>query len=118
MAEAGTPVLELGTIQTDGSLLVDSFPHPFTDFLVARSITLPSGVMGQATGQTAAGEGGHTHTDPQGGEITGGAHQHNVTVDVPVPAALAPLAAGDRVIVAWINGGTDVVVLDVVVSNG
>lgn len=33
------------------------------------------------------------------------------------PETLSPLQAGDRVLVAWVNGGTDPVIVDVVVST-
>ncbi len=84
--------LELGTILPDMSLLIDRFriPIPASEYLVCRSLRLPDPM---AT------------TEPGGGD----AHTHQV----PRPAELAALAAGDRVLVAWVNG-SDPVVVDVV----
>lgn len=85
--------LELGTIQPDMSLLVDRFkvPIPAGDYLVCRSLRLADPMVTTAPG----GGDGHTH-------------------QVPRPAELAPLAPGDRVLVAWVNNGSDPVVVDVV----
>ncbi len=92
----GPDALELATVQGDLSLLFDRFstPIPRGDYLVCRSLTLqdPMATTDEAGTET------HTHT-------------------VPRPAELAPLVAGDRVLVAWVNDGTDPVVLDVVVST-
>lgn len=84
-------VLELGTVQVDLSLLVDRFPIPIPpgDYLVCRHLTLPDPLV--ITEETEA----HTHV-------------------VPRPQKLAPLKPGDRVLVAWVNDGTDPVVIDVV----
>ncbi|MCL6597933.1 MAG: hypothetical protein K6T81_04265 [Alicyclobacillus macrosporangiidus] len=83
--------LELGTIQSDMSLKLDGFgaPIPQGHYLVCRSLTLP---------------------DPMAVTSPGGEN-------VPRPAQLAPLKPGDRVLVAWVNQGTDPVVIDVVVSS-
>lgn len=85
---------ELGTIQADGALLLDRFavPIPQGQYLVCRSLTLPSPLATTSAGGTD----GHTHT-------------------VPRPLQLAPLTSGDRVLVAWVNG-RDPVVVDVVVT--
>lgn len=86
------PALELGTIQSDGSLKLDTFSAtiPKSDYLILRHCTLPNPMA--------------TASD-------------NATV--PRPSQLAPPVAGDRVLCAWINGDSDIVVLDVVVSaNG
>lgn len=88
--------LELGTIQSDMSLKLDGFaaPIPKGHYLVCRSLTLPDPMAVTSP----AGTGPHTH-------------------NVPLPSQLAPLKSGDRVLVAWVNQGTDPVVIDVVVSS-
>ena len=113
--------LELGTIQDDMSLKLDRFavPIPKGDYLMCRSLTLPDPMTATVEGQGThphGPSGGHTqysgdgvHSHPN----TEGAHIH----DVVRPAQLAPLAPGDRVLVAWVNDGTDPVVIDVVVSS-
>ena len=85
--------LELGTIQPDMSLLLDRFQVPIPDsgYLVCRSLRLADPMVTTAPG------GGDAHT-----------HQ------VPRPAELAALVPGDRVLVAWVNNGSDPVVIDVV----
>lgn len=92
----GPDVLELGTIQADGSLLLDRFPWPIPrgEYLVCRSLTLPDPVAETGPG----GADGHTHP-------------------VRRPEGLAPLRPGDRVLVAWVNRGSDPVVIDVVVTS-
>jgi hypothetical protein len=96
-AVAASPdALELGTIQYDMSLKLDTFgvTIPQGHYLVCRSLTLQDPMV-----QTSqAGDPAHTH-------------------DVPVPPQLTPLKPGDRVLVAWVNQGTDPVVVDVVVST-
>ena len=89
-------VLELGTIQADMSLKTDHFerPIPKGEYLVSRSLTL----LDPMTHTTVAGQDAHIHT-------------------VIRPEQLSPLKPGDRVLVAWVNGGIDPVVIDVVVSN-
>lgn len=118
---ARADIIELGTIQDDMSLLPDRFqvPIPKGEYLVARHLTLQDPMT-----QTAAGQGTHPH-GPSGAHAqysgdgvhshpdTEGAHVH----DVNRPAELAPLAPGDRVLIAWANDGTDPVVIDVVLSS-
>lgn len=91
--------LELGTIQSDMSLKLDRFavPIPKGEYLICRSLTLPDPFA--------------TTTDATVGDH--GIHNH----DVPRPLQLAPLSPGDRVLVAWVNDGTDPVIIDVVVSS-
>jgi len=93
-AEGGSPAVELGTVQPDLSIRVDgwSVAIPKGEYLLARSLTLPDPMVQTGPG----GEYGHTHA-------------------VPRPAALAPLKPGDRVVCVW--AGSDLVVLDVVVSS-
>ncbi|WP_213997064.1 hypothetical protein [Tepidanaerobacter syntrophicus] len=112
--------LELGTIQDDMSLKLDKFniPIPKSEYLICRSLTLknpmtktvegqgthPHGPSGEHTQE--GGSGAHTHPE------TEGAHVH----DVICPPELKALKAGDRVLVAWVNGGVDPVIIDVVVN--
>lgn len=92
-------VLELGVIKSDMSLLLDRFPIPIPwgEYLVCRSLTLPNPMA--TTTLTSIGD----H----------GSHSHNV----PLPSQLSPLKPGDRVLIAWVNDGTDPVIIDVVVSS-
>lgn len=117
------PVLELGTIQADYSLIADSFPVPIpkADYMVCRSLTIdetipltstvpeqgmhghgPSGEHSQYSGS-----GQHSHPD------TEGSHNH----DILVPESMRSLKPSDRVLVAWINGGNRAVVIDIVFSG-
>lgn len=91
--------LELGMIQDDMSLKLDRFavPVPQGEYLVCRSLTLSDPMV--TTNEVTVGD--------------YGTHSHNV----PRPEQLAPLAPGDRVLVAWVNGGIDPVVIDVVVIS-
>lgn len=113
--------LELGTIQASMALLIDRFPIPIPrgEYLVCRGLTLSDPMT-----STPAGQGNHPH-GPSGGHTqqagdgvhahpgTEGTHQHAV----PVPAQLAALKPGDRVLVAWTNSGIDPVIIDVVVTS-
>lgn len=89
--------LELGTITVTG-LKLDSFKHEIQDYLVAEYLTLPDIFATETT--SAAGTGPHTHT-----------------VTVNTPAQLKALKAGDRVLVAPVNGGQDFVVVARVVNG-
>jgi hypothetical protein len=113
--------LELGTIQDDMGLKLDRFtvPIPQGEYLVCRSLSLPDVMTVTVEGQGAhphgpsgehaqySGTGIHSHPGDEG------AHVH----DIVRPEQLSPLKPGDRVLVAWVNGGIDPVVIDVVVSS-
>ena len=88
--------LELGTIGGDMSLKLDRFSKSFPqgEYLVARTLALEKEI--QIT------------TDPAGE----GPHQHTLTIKAE--DIIKPLSPGDRVLVAWVNDGTDPVVIDVV----
>lgn len=97
------PILELGTINTDLSLTTDRFPIsiPKGDYLVGRSLTLKEPLITVQTSTIVVGDhGGHNHS-----------------VAVTRPGEMAPLKPGDRVLVAWVNEGTDPVVIDVVETS-
>ncbi len=112
--------LELGVIKSNMSLLLDRFPIPIPrgDYLVCRTLTIPNPMCTTSTG------GAHPH-GPSGGheqETGTGIHSHPASEgthkhSIPRPSQLASLKPGDRVLVAWVNDGTDPVVIDVVVST-
>jgi hypothetical protein len=91
--------MELGTIRADMSLLLDRFPIPMPrgEYLICRTLTLPNPIA-TTSGKSVGDHGIHNHT-------------------VPRPAELRALSPGDRVLVAWVNDGTDPVIVDVVVSS-
>lgn len=82
-------VFDLGTIKSDGSLLADQYPIPIPkdEYLICRSLV---------------------HDDPLTITNTVSSHSHTVNI----PDSMAPIKAGDRVLIAWI--GDDVVIIDVV----
>lgn len=86
-------VLDFGSIQSNYSLLTNTFPKPIpkSDYTVCRHI---SGITLSTSGGT---HGGH--------ESGNGSHSHSI----PVPK----IKPGDRVLVAWIQN--EVTVIDVIV---
>lgn len=80
---------ELGTIQRDGSLRLDSGLVVHYYFVADHLLTDPTYLS------ETENDGEHSHSDPQGGTISGGAHVHKVKT----PRALQPLRVGDRVLV-------------------
>lgn len=111
MTEIGTsqPVMELGTIMSDGSLVTDRFPVPIPagEYMVCRNLTSSIPLVKISIGSAMVGE----H----------GAHQHTATVSSPtVQDQLNEkmlVKSGDRVLVIWVNNGVDPVVMDVVMSS-
>lgn len=97
---ASNPWLELGTIQSNMSLKVDSLPGNINSYMVARHLTLEPTITTETDGE-------HSHPE----EPTSGAHQHTITL----PEQLYKLQAGDRVLVAWV--GNVPVVVEVVVDR-
>jgi hypothetical protein len=100
MAEAiGGPndAWDLATVLGDLSLQLDTYgvPIPKGEYMLCRSLILPP-----------------TWATSTEGDGTTWEHQHTVTR----PEQLAPLKAGDRVAVAWING-TELLVIDVILSS-
>ena len=112
------PVLDLGTIQADGSLLTDNYPVPIpkSDYLICRSLT--NGKKDEALTKTKQGQGQHDHSGGgHGGHLSGsGDHEHTQqgphVHDVLIPEKLRSVKAGDRVLVSWI--GSEAVVIDIV----
>jgi len=100
-------VLELGIIQSDMSLKLDRFPIPIPkgDYLVCRTLLLPDPLT-----ETDGGWKDQGFVEPFDPPAQ---HWHKVKR----PPALAPIKPGDRVLVAWVNNGTDPVVIDVVMPN-
>lgn len=86
------PIIELAVIQSDYSLVTDSFPVPIpkSDYSVCRSLTIDEAQP-------------LTKTQPAGNHIH----------EVIVPDTLRKLKPSDRVLVAWV-GGNRVVVIDIV----
>ena len=85
--------LALGTLRADGWLKVDRFNAPFPpgQFYTLHHLTTSDPLT--VTAETVVGD----H----------GSHSHSVTR----PAELAPLAAGERVLVAWVNDGADPIIV-------
>jgi len=92
---SGDKLLDFGEIQADGSLITNTFeiPIPKNDYTVCRHLKGRSVTVN--TSETSVGE----H----------GSHRHEVSVQTR-----QALAAGDRVLVAWV--GNDAVVIDVILS--
>lgn len=90
------PLLELGTIKSDYSLITDRFPIaiPKKDYLICRSLTMDSGKPLTITSENNE----HTHS-------------------VELPEKMHPIRPGDRVLVAWVNDGTDAVIIDIVIPG-
>lgn len=89
---SGPSSIELGTIQSDMGLRLDRFAVaiPQGDYLVCRNLLLPDPVA--TTNEVTVGDHGvHSHT-------------------VGLPTKMAPLAAGDRVLVVWAHDQEPVVV--------
>lgn len=93
-------VLDFGEIQTNGSLLTNTFPVPIPkgDYSVCRHVGSLSFTIS---------EGGHTGHEGQTSTYHTGSHSH--TVKPP------SIKAGDRVLVAWVQ--SEAVVIDVIESS-
>jgi hypothetical protein len=120
------PLLDIGTIQDDMSLLTNQFPKaiPQADYLVCRSVTwgAEGGVLAQTqnVGNVRSGEhshgvngqhGGHTSGDGSHSHTAGGAEMQHVH-DVLVSGKIRGLQPSDRVLVAWV--GDDPCVVDLI----
>ena len=115
--------LELGRILADFSLQTDYFPIPIKkgDYLITRQLSFD--IEAPLT-QTIKGQGNHPH-GPSGNHSQyrdTGEHMHPEDEgehihDIILPKKMYPLEPGDRVLVAWLNQGTDVIVLDIIGSS-
>ena len=107
--------LELGTIQGDMSLKIDRFavPLPAGEYLIAEwtaKLSLPAfSIGGSQTGLK----------DSLNGAVTGDAtfNFQPVVIDNVKIEVKPDLKPGDRVLVAWVNDGTDPVVVSKVVNS-
>ena len=107
--------LELGTIQGDMSLKIDRFavPLPAGEYLIAEwtaKLSLPAfSIDGNQTGLK----------DSLNGAVTGDAtfNFQPVVIDNVKIEVKPDLKPGDRVLVAWVNDGTDPVVVSKVVNS-
>lgn len=114
----GDLVLDFGQIQSDYSLLTNTYPIPIpkADYLVCRQLTL-GGTGSQLTATGTKGTHEHTggthegHTSGDGSHThDGGGHSHTVTI----PEKMRWLNPGDRVLVAWVQN--DAIVVDIICS--
>lgn len=116
-------VLDFGVIQSDYSLLTNTFPIPIPkgDYMVCRQLTIGAvgGHLTDTIGAGCQGDGTHSHgsSGSHGGHVSGsGAHSHQDegphTHSVLIPTKMRKLLPGDRVLVAWVQN--DAVVVDLV----
>ncbi|MBR5193093.1 MAG: hypothetical protein IKW37_01545 [Bacteroidaceae bacterium] len=103
------PVLELGTINGNMALQVDSLSNaiPKGEYMVALRLTI--GTISLST--TAVGLTTEEASGPESHSHTIDSHGHKVTL----PGQLRALSAGDRVLVAW--AGNEPVIIDIVISS-
>lgn len=110
-------LLDYGEIQTDMSLLTNTYPIPIpkTDYMVCRQLTL--GATGAPLTVTAV-DGKHTHGPSGGHPQMSGSGIHSHTDEAPhnhcvlIPEKMRKLKPGDRVLVAWVQN--DAVVVDII----
>ena len=100
-----SPALELGTINSDLSLKVDSLKGNIrpSDYMVDLRLThtdYKTDIENDGNGHTHTG-GDHTHS--------GGQHKHRI------PDVFRKLKAGDRVLVAWV--GNEPIIVAIVVAG-
>ena len=110
-ASAAVPTtLELGTINGNLSLTVDSIgdPIPQADYMAALHLTHQDYRPEETT---------HTHSGGSHSQYTGnGSHSHDGgSHDHRLPSTFRRLKAGDRVLVAWV--GFEPVIIDIVVAG-
>ena len=116
-------VLDFGVIQSDYSLLTNTYPIPIpkSDYLVLRQLTLGNtgAYLTSTVGAGKVGDGTHSHGESGGheGHTSGdGKHEHKNEAPhvhtVTIPEKMRWLKPGDRVLVAWVQH--DAVVLDII----
>ena len=108
-------VLDFGEIQTNGSLLTNTFPMPIPkgEYSICRGLTFGaagSTIMSVTGGEHEHREGTHEgHTEGDGSHLhSGGDHQHTVLL----PDCMRSVGPGDRVLVAWVQN--EAVVVDII----
>lgn len=112
--------LELGTIRSDMSLKLDRFavPIPKGEYLIAdwtARVTVPAfSLVGK--GETPVNDDGSPIPLTNWTQQTRWDWQARIINDVKVEFK-PEIAPGDRVLVAWVNDGTDPVVLSKVVTS-
>lgn len=91
-SENSSLILDFAVINSDYSLLTNTFPIPVpkSDYTVCRGLTF--GAAGAVLGTTKESE-GHSH-------------------EIGVPEKLNSMKPGDRVLIAWV--GNEAVVIDVI----
>lgn len=119
----GPDALELGTIQADMSLLLDRFPIPIPtgDYLIAdweMRLEIPQASRVVKTASPVNADGSDipdstTYSNLQRLDFQAGEPGQVQEVHLNLKAGLKP---GDRVLVAWVNDGTDPVILCKVVT--
>lgn len=126
-AAGSSPPLELGTLNADGSLSVDSLSRsiPKGEYMVGLHLQSVVGGALQTHTATHTHDGGtHTHSGGEHAQETGsGAHSHNGGAHTHsggahthgIPQTMRGLQAGDRVLVAWV--GAEPIIVDIVVSS-
>lgn len=106
--------LDFGEIQTNGSLITNTFPVsiPKGEYCVCRQLTL--GTVEDELTKTEN-DGSHTHNEGNSGDDLHkedeGTHQHTVLI----PEKMRSLQAGDRVLVAWVQN--EAVVINIITNS-
>lgn len=112
-------IFDYGEIQSDYSLLTNTYPIPIPkeDYMVCRQLTL--GATGAYLTKTIGNDGTHDHGDSgEHNGHTGGNGAHDHVGEGPhghtvlIPENMRKLLPGDRVLVAWIQN--DATVIDIV----
>lgn len=107
--------LDFGEIQPNGSLVTNTFPVaiPKGQYSVCRQLTLgeegsiltKTGIIGT---QNQNDDDNREHSDNVENDYNADEHQHNVLI----PENMRGIAAGDRVLVAWVQ--SEAVVIDII----
>lgn len=101
-------VLDFGEIQSNYSLVTNTFPVPIPkgEYTICRQLTLgKAGEKLAETGKADEEKGEHI------GHIEGnGAHKHSISI----PEKMRSIMPGDRVLVAWVQN--EAVVVDIITT--